>query len=121
MKDKTFKKYAVFMTNPQTNETYFHNIGLHPKHRYMYGIKPDEDIYEVEFELHNDQETKPNWKAQEYWGWLDTGNDIDKMTMIFPNYSLFFMCFPYGVEPLEQKGRGKSYRLNVKSYQKVEV
>jgi hypothetical protein len=121
MKDNSFKKYAVFITNQQTNETYFYHIGLHPQHRYMYGVKPNEEIYEVEFEIHEDQETKPDFTAQEYWGWLDTENDINKMTMIFPNYVSFLMCFPYGVEAAEQHGQGKSYRLKVKSYKKVEV
>lgn len=46
-----------------------------------------------------------------YFGWLDTGADAP--SMIWPSQIQFNMCFPYGPEIEEKRGKGKSLRLAI--------
>lgn len=56
-------------------------------------------------------------KKADYWGWFD--NQKNEFTMIYPNYILLKMCFPYGFEELEKTGEGKVFRLNVTENEKA--
>jgi hypothetical protein len=46
-----------------------------------------------------------------YWGWI--GAERDYPAMIWHRLSLFRMCFPYGPEAEEAKGRGRVVRLTI--------
>ena len=45
----------------------------------------------------------------DYWGWLRSGTETP--TMIWPNKTLFNICFPYGPEVSEQRGDGTILRF----------
>ncbi len=92
--------------------TFFNRIGLEPNHKKMFGVKDTDEIYRLTFDIHEDQ-SEPDWNAIEYWGWLDFSDMEYKM--VFPNYKLFHVCFPYGVKAAEDSGKGKSYRLKLVS------
>lgn len=47
----------------------------------------------------------------EYYGWQDAGSE--RYEMIWPDASLFKMCFPYGPEVEEKRGRGRAVRLDI--------
>lgn len=97
--------------------TFFTRIGLEPTHAKMFGVNDTDEIYRLTFDIHEDQ-SEPDWNAIEYWGWLDF-NDME-YKMIFPNYKLFHVCFPYGVKASEDSGKGKSYRLKLVSANLIE-
>lgn len=46
----------------------------------------------------------------EYWGWLE-GNEI---SMVWSSFTALKMCFAYGIEVEEKKGRGRRIRLKIK-------
>ena len=107
------EEYAVICENE--NGIYFSTIGLNPKFAHYWGVKDTDTIYKVIFDIHEDQ-SEPDWDAQEYWGWLDKREN--KFKMIWQNYRLFHCCFPYGVKAEEKSGKGKSFRLKLVSYEK---
>ncbi len=57
----------------------------------------------VEVELTED----PNG---ELWAWEDAATP-GKFNMIFPSFAQLSICFPYGLELAEGKGRGRRVRL----------
>ena len=68
----------------------------------------DGEIYELTFEILKDKEKD---KAPiEYWGWLDLDNRI---SMVFPKYFLFNMCFPGGAKKAEELEEGKRVKLGL--------
>ena len=107
------EEYAIIQENDKG--LYFTTIGLNPKFAHYWGVKDTDKIYKVTFDIHENQ-SEPNWDAQEYWGWLDF--DDNKYKMIWPNYKLFHCCFTYGVKAEELSGKGKSVRLKLISYEK---
>lgn len=48
-----------------------------------------------------------------YWGWMDSGKD--RPTMIWPSEAQFRICFPYGPDAEEARGRGRILRLSVEA------
>lgn len=97
--------------------TFFTRIGLDPTHAKIFGVNDTDEIYRLTFDIHEDQ-SEPDWNTIDYWGWLDFSDMEYKM--IFPNYKLFHVCFPYGVKAIEASGRGKSYRLKLVSADLIE-
>lgn len=69
-----------------------------------------EDVLEVKMCISENQ-SAPDWNAQEYWGWYDF--ELKEFSLIFPNYKLLFVCFPYGIKSAEDCGKGKAYRLEI--------
>ncbi|GGK61657.1 hypothetical protein Sme01_03430 [Sphaerisporangium melleum] len=47
-----------------------------------------------------------------HWGWLRTGEDTP--IMIWPVRGMLSMCFPYGTDVEEQRGKGRVVRLAVR-------
>lgn len=113
----SFKKFATLQKTP--NGDRFIHIGLEPKFRSTYGLKTNDIIYEVEFEISQDQSPVKDRHKTDYWGWLNIGEEEDKMMLIWPTYLQFSVCFMYGVSVEEKNGNGKSYRLEVKSFKKI--
>ena len=101
------------------NIKYFTHFGINPKYRSIYGVSYDETIYEIEFEIDTNQEHPNISNGIDYWGWLNNGDTEDKMTMIWPTLVQFRACFPYGFETEEACGKGKAYRLKIKSYKEL--
>ena len=78
----------------------------------LYPKGDDGFVYEVELSPHPDQvRRKGDCQQQQYWGWLKTGGD--RYEMVYPSYAQFSMCFAYGFEAEEARGRGKAFRLLV--------
>jgi hypothetical protein len=48
----------------------------------------------------------------QHYGWMSPSQDYP--TMIYPNETLFSMCFPYGYKAEEEQNRGKHIRLDAK-------
>ena len=55
----------------------------------------------------------PKVNEPDYWGWWDA--EDKKFTLIWPKHFLLEMCFPYGTKAEEERGKGKIYRVNVKT------
>lgn len=101
---------AVFTTE---NGGHYKNFGINPISAIIYG-KQEKDIIQVEVSIHENQEkVPPNSKNMEadYWGWWDETQK--RFSLIWPQYFLLNMCFPYGIKAAEESNQGKAYRLNV--------
>src|ERR1035437_3000050 len=91
--------YALHRINEGNGKKYFVHIGskrwvdLHLLKEKAVRVKVTED------------------KRGEYWGWLDKNDD--KPSMIWPNEIKYTMCFPYGPEAEEARGKGKTIRMNI--------
>ena len=88
---------------------FFTDFGIHKDHAHIWGVK-GEDVLEVKMRVSENQ-SPPDWNAQEYWGWYDF--ELKEFSLIFPNYKLLFVCFPYGIKSAEDCGKGKAYRLEI--------
>jgi len=64
-------------------------------------------IYQLTFTIAPDKKIEDR-KAIEYWGWKD---DSGRISMIFPAYFLFDMCFPAGAKKAEEDGDGERVKL----------
>lgn len=95
----------------------FIHFGITPLSASLYGDK-EEDIVKVKLTVSDNQEkppapqNDPKVNEADYWGWWD--NDKQEFTIIWNKYFLLNMCFPYGMDAEEERGRGKAYRVNVK-------
>ena len=109
MKDR-FEITAVW------NEKCYHHFGIHPSVVSLYGDKV-EDIETLTMKICEDQSIPaPNgeYKKADYWGWFENEDEILSLTnMVYPQYFLLNMCFPYGIKSSEEHGKGKAYRLEV--------
>lgn len=47
----------------------------------------------------------------QYFGWLEG----DEISMVWPNLAALKMCFAYGIEEEEKKGKGKRIRLKIEA------
>lgn len=96
---------------------YYHHFHITELSASLYGDKP-EDIVTVELKI-SDNQDKPEKNANvlntDYWGWFDEPRQ--EFTMIYPQYFLLNMCFPYGIKAEEDRKYGKAYRLEVVSTQ----
>lgn len=88
---------------------YYTHFGIHKDHAHIWGNKV-EDVLEVKMCISENQ-SPPNRNKQEYWGWYDF--EQKEFTMIYPNYKMLFVCFPYGIEIEEKHNKGKAYRLEI--------
>jgi len=99
----------------------YSHFGITPLNACLYGDKV-EDIVEVEVSIAEDQtvppppQKDPNVKETDYWGWWD--NERKRFSLILRKHFLLNMCFPYGMEAEEERGKGKAYRVNVKPVSK---
>lgn len=99
------------------NGSCFVHFGVNEKNACLYGDKIS-DIVEVELTIADNQEKPPppqhdpKVNEPDYWGWWD--NDKQEFTLIWNKYFLLNMCFTYGMDAEEERGRGKAYRVNVK-------
>lgn len=91
-------------------ETYKHDVFVHifrhPKGTIACGDyhKP-EPVFEVEVrELREGEQSV-------YWGWLSFEDNL--FHMVYPSRVQAVVCFPYGYEAEEQRGRGKFMNLVV--------
>jgi len=108
MKDKIFKVNAVL------GEKGYKHFGIHPCTCSLYGSK-EEDIIELGVEIAEDQslpDKDTGTEEADYWAWLPEGKDGFSL-MVYPQYFLLNMCFPYGIKSSEEAGHGKAYRINI--------
>lgn len=61
-----------------------------------------ETIYAVDVKEASESDNTP------YWGWLDNDGNI---SMVYPRFISFEICFPYGVKAEELKGEGRATRV----------
>ena len=88
------------------NGTYFDAIYASPFGTKMHGAG---EIYELTFVIMDDKEISKEQNAVEYWGWL---TDDNRVSMVFPAYFLFNMCFPAGAKKTEEMG-GEGERVKL--------
>lgn len=96
-------------------------FGVTEKLRNIYGYKPNEPIYDVEFEVVEENAKYPDEVKQEYWCLLEDGEHC----LIQPNVICFTIQFPYPIFDHQGESRGEDLppfgtveRLKVKSYNK---
>lgn len=80
----------------------------------MCGYENDE-IYALVFREKTEDDPESN-----YWGFLDKNDDY--VSLIFPSWVQFSICFPYGIEAEEKAGNGRRVNLTllkVRSYTQV--
>lgn len=58
------------------------------------------------------RERQPSDPLSNYWGWLDAANPA-AYTMVWPSEVQLDMCFPYGPQAEEARGRGRKVNLIV--------
>lgn len=68
-------------------------------------------LYDDKSPVHKVKVTEDLTGLSKYHGWFD--NEKQEFRMIWPEKQLVQMCFPYGHEIEEEKGRGKLTRLNI--------
>jgi len=96
----------------------YNHFGITPTNACLYGDKV-EDIIKVEVFIAEDQtlppepQNDPKINEPDYWAWYDA--EDKRFSLIFSKYFLLNMCFPYGMPLEEEKGKGKAYRVNVKT------
>lgn len=99
------------------HEGVYRHFGVNEKNACLYGDNV-EDILKVEVSVAKDQtippppQKDPKVNEADYWAWWD--NDQKRFSLIFGKHFLLNMCFPYGMELEEERGKGKAYRVNVK-------
>ena len=49
----------------------------------------------------------------DYWAWIPEEVEDSLNHLVFPQFFLLNMCFPYGIEAAEDAGRGKAYRVEI--------
>jgi hypothetical protein len=92
--------------NERDGQVYFNAIYASPFGTKMHGAG---EIYELTFIILDDKEISKDQNAIEYWGWL---TDDNRVSMIFPAYFLFNMCFPAGAKKTEEMG-GEGERVKL--------
>lgn len=102
---------AAYKNSERTGE-YYQHFGIHTSLLSIYGVKPDElrtVTLEVipEVNLENRKETND----VDYWGFWN--NETERLSLIYPSYIQFAVCFPYGPKAEEEVGRGKCLNLKV--------
>ncbi len=102
-------KYCVKRRREQDGKTYYTNIFSHIKQVEMC-IEKHEKIYEIDV-----NETK-EINEDSYYGWLEPEGDI---SYVYPHLALVSVCFTYGYEAEEKRGRGKVIRVKIE--EKCEV
>lgn len=100
----TFKETAVLRS-----DGVFYNFGVIPKIRSLYGVKSNEQIYEVEFEVVEEKVEYPNEYSNDiaYFAYKTkdhAGND--RYSSIQPTAEIFAMQFPYDVWKEQGKSKG---------------
>ncbi len=92
----------------------FTHFGIHPVTSCLYG-HDESEIVSVVLEIHEDQtpvvQQCHELKTVDYWGWFDT--EKQEFTMIYQQYFLLNMCFPYGIKAEDDRNFGKAYRLKI--------
>lgn len=76
---------------------HFDHIFTHPMLVKMCGTEP---IYRLTFE----QLFTNRMEEIKYWGWLES--DTGVVSMIYPSFVQFQICFPYGIEVAEKRKEG---------------
>jgi len=74
-------------------------------------ISGDIDIYIVSVVEANIDDNTP------YWGWIDNTGMI---SMIFRDFVLLQVCFPYGIDAAEKAGQGKRTKVSIVEIGKVD-
>lgn len=106
------KPYYGHKVNSPDGDMVYLDIFSHPMSTKVCSPK---QIYELKFrsatneELENEKLNKPQERI--YWAFLDK-KDME-LSMIFPNQSLFNMCFAYGPDIEVKAGKGKILRLAI--------
>jgi hypothetical protein len=92
--------YALQRDHEKIGSVYEHFYKSAIQMRMCMGKEP-EPIYLVRIE---------EVKDGAYYGWKDPDGNY---SMIYPSEVQFRICFPYGVEDEEARGRGKAVRLRI--------
>jgi len=101
-----FKTTAVMSRNG-----HFNHFGINKISASLYGDKI-EDIVNVECEVI--EIGYPNYKPDnsvQYWGFYDIKKK--KVSLIYPSWLSFYVCFPYGPKSEEERGNGYCVKMNV--------
>jgi len=108
--NKLVLKNNTFFALKDSNEkgTHYKNFYSNIKGTQMCMGK-SEPIFKIEVKISENQEKDVD--PIEYWGWID--NEDNYISLIYPQYFLLSMCFPYGIEATEKKGQGKAIKLKL--------
>lgn len=88
-------------------EGFFDMFGVTDKLRNIYGVKKDEPIYEVEFEVVEENPEYPKEIKQEYLAWHNEG----EYSLVQPNATCFAIQFPFHVFEYQGKERSNGQRF----------
>jgi hypothetical protein len=95
--------YGHKQKSKQNGQDYYNDI-----YSSSFGTKMcgDGEIYELTFSISEDKDIDKDYI--EYWGWK---TDDNRISMIFPKYFLFDMCFPSGAKKAEELEEGERVKL----------
>jgi hypothetical protein len=92
----------------------FKHFGINVRFLDIYGVKK-ETLRKITLKIHEDQSKDndlfKNNDIEDYWGYFSF--EENKFIFIYQKYFLLNMCFPCGIEPMEDKQYGKAYRLEI--------
>lgn len=97
--------HAHRFSGHRTGEVYYENASPDRRWVEMHGL--DEPIVEVRV-----REWQDGDPPSPYWGWIDA-EEPDRYIFVWPSEGQLNMCFPYGPEVEEERGRGRKVHLVV--------
>ena len=91
---------------------YYQHFGIHHSLLSLYGVKV-EDLCRVRFEIIPDVnlDNRKETNDIDYWGLYNF--EEKRLSLIYPSYIQFYVCFPYGPKDEETRGRGKCLNLKI--------
>lgn len=107
-----FKQFAHMILNDDGTFYFNHIFGNRLSTEFCSGNSKSQ-VYEVTFVKDDNQEVHEG--LQEYWGWFSEG----RLSMVFPNHTMFKMCFPYGYEVEVKNGKGVALKLNILLFKNI--
>lgn len=116
----TFKETATL----RKGDGVFYDFGVTPNLRGIFGVKEEDPIYEVEFEVVEEKAAPPDEYTNDYiyYAYYDKG----EYSLIQPNAEMFAMQFPWDIWKWQGEVKhdneyfGIAVRIKPKKYTKLE-
>lgn len=91
---------------------YLQHFGIHHSLLSIYGVK-EEDLRTVKLIVNPDVNLSNREETNEpdYWGFWNY--ETKRLSLVYPSYIQFAVCFPYGPKSEEDVNRGKCLNLKI--------
>lgn len=98
--------------NDSKHGIYYQHFGIHHGFLGIYGVK-EEDLRTVKLEVIPDVnlDNRKETSDPDYWGYWNF--ETKRLSLIYPSFIQFQVCFPYGPKAEEERNRGKCLNLRI--------